>query len=76
MHEAEGQIRKQRIDTRLRGLNLQNVLEQAKRYACGASHSAGDWHGFRVRFLRTSESTGDPGGGRRHRVLGVWELSL
>jgi len=28
-----------------------NVLEQAKRYARGAADGSGNWHGYRVPFL-------------------------
>ena len=35
-------------------VNPQNVLEQAKRYAEGATQGAGNWNGFRVPFLYAS----------------------
>lgn len=35
-------------------VNPQNVLEQAKRYALGASDGTGNWDGFRVPFLYAS----------------------
>src|ERR1051325_1456240 len=35
-------------------VNPQNVLEQAKRYAEGAMHGPGNWNGYRVPFLYSS----------------------
>jgi len=32
-------------------VNPQNVLEQAKRYAAGATNGPGNWNGYRVPFL-------------------------
>ena len=36
------------------GVNPQNVLEQAKRYSRGASNGTGNWDGYRVPFLYSS----------------------
>ncbi|HRY55092.1 MAG TPA: DEAD/DEAH box helicase family protein [Spirochaetia bacterium] len=36
------------------GTDSQNVLEQAKRYSRGAPNSIGDWNGYRVPFLYSS----------------------
>src|SRR3989339_1126647 len=36
------------------GVNPQNVLEQAKRYSRGASNGTGNWDGYRVTFLYSS----------------------
>ena len=38
-------------------VNPQNVLEQAKRYALGVFPAAGEWNGFRVPFLYSSNGT-------------------
>jgi type I restriction enzyme R subunit len=35
-------------------VNLQNVLEQAKRYASGADNGPGNWNGYKVPFLFAS----------------------
>src|SRR3989442_4667932 len=35
-------------------VNPQNVLEQAKRYAAGVFEACGNWNGFRVPFLYSS----------------------
>lgn len=39
------------IEAKKVGVNPQNVLEQAKRYAAGAENGPGNWHGYRVPFL-------------------------
>jgi type I restriction enzyme R subunit len=39
------------IEAKKVGVNPQNVLEQAKRYAAGAFHGPGNWNGLRVPFL-------------------------
>ena len=39
------------IEAKKVGVNPQNVLEQAKRYAAGASDGPGLWNGLRVPFL-------------------------
>lgn len=36
------------------GVNPQNVLEQAKRYSKGSFHGVGNWEGYRVPFLYSS----------------------
>src|SRR5438477_10867806 len=35
-------------------VNPQNVLEQAKRYACGVFEACGNWNGLKVPFLYSS----------------------
>ena len=42
------------IEAKRLGVGPQNVLEQAKRYSQGATVSTGNWHGFRVPFLYSS----------------------
>ena len=39
------------IEAKKVSIGAQNVLEQAKRYSRGASDGPGNWHGFRVPFL-------------------------
>jgi len=39
------------VEAKKVGVNPQNVLEQAKRYAAGAFHGVGNWDGLRVPFL-------------------------
>ncbi|MGA8659633.1 MAG: type I restriction-modification enzyme R subunit C-terminal domain-containing protein [Chthoniobacterales bacterium] len=42
------------VEAKKVGVNPQNVLEQAKRYAGGAFHGVGNWDGLRVPFLYAS----------------------
>jgi type I restriction enzyme, R subunit len=42
------------VEAKKVGVNPQNVLEQAKRYAAGAFHGVGNWDGLRVPFLYAS----------------------
>lgn len=42
------------IEAKRVGVGPQNVLEQAKRYALGLSRGAGNWSGYRVPFLYSS----------------------
>src|SRR5436853_3139675 len=39
------------IEAKKVSVSPQNVLEQAKRYAQGATHGSGNWDGYRVPFL-------------------------
>lgn len=45
------------IEAKKISTNPQNVLEQAKRYASGAPKTIGEWNGFRVPFLYSSNGT-------------------
>lgn len=42
------------IEAKRLAVGPQNVLEQAKRYSLGAATAPGNWHGFRVPFLYSS----------------------
>lgn len=39
------------IEAKKISVGVENVLEQAKRYARGVENTTGDWHGYRVPFL-------------------------
>ncbi len=45
------------IEAKKVGVNPQNVLEQAKRYAAGAAKTVGNWGGYQVPFLYSSNGT-------------------
>jgi type I restriction enzyme, R subunit len=45
------------VEAKKVGVNPQNVLEQAKRYARGVFAAVGEWNGFRVPFLYASNGT-------------------
>jgi type I restriction enzyme R subunit len=43
------------VEAKKVGVNPQNVLEQAKRYALGAFHGVGNWDGLRVPYASNGE---------------------
>lgn len=45
------------VEAKKVSINPQNVLEQAKRYACGVFAAVGEWNGFRVPFLYASNGS-------------------
>lgn len=44
------------VEAKRKSVNPQNVLEQAKRYAKGANDTIGNWNGYKVPFLYSTNS--------------------